>query len=406
MPLKHGKSQATFSSNVSEMVKAGHPQKQALAAAYRTQLESKASGGGIAAYSLRKGGSVRILEKGNRGDRTENLQSKLSALGYDLGEKGIDGVFGKDTETAVRKFQRDHGLTEDGRVGGETMGAMLALQRVPMPRLRPADEPAGLTGSVNVLPLGADASVSGGLAAAAPPAAPTYDHAAIRRDMLAKMGERDPMASGQPPQVGAPATVPNFSERFDPGMEGITSDFLPQAPDRLMKSPGSFSQPYDQPPAFRTGGLIKSTVAGRTDRLPMSVPANAYIVPSDVVSGMGQGNTDAGAKMLKNILHPHSMRLRLAGRKRHTANIFGTGHPDVFAHSQFSAPPMGSPMADGGATEDVPIVAAGGEYVIDPDTVTSLGDGDARAGHKILDRMVLNVRHHTARKLTQLPGPK
>ena len=35
MPLRKGKSKATFSHNVAEMVRAGHPQKQAVAAAYR-----------------------------------------------------------------------------------------------------------------------------------------------------------------------------------------------------------------------------------------------------------------------------------------------------------------------------------------------------------------------------------
>jgi hypothetical protein len=40
MPLKKGKTKAAFQQNVREMVKAGHPQKQALAAAYRQQRES------------------------------------------------------------------------------------------------------------------------------------------------------------------------------------------------------------------------------------------------------------------------------------------------------------------------------------------------------------------------------
>lgn len=37
MPLEKGKSREAFEHNVREMVKAGHPQKQALAAAYREQ---------------------------------------------------------------------------------------------------------------------------------------------------------------------------------------------------------------------------------------------------------------------------------------------------------------------------------------------------------------------------------
>jgi hypothetical protein len=37
MPLKKSTSQAAFKSNIKEMVKAGHPVKQAVAAAYSTK---------------------------------------------------------------------------------------------------------------------------------------------------------------------------------------------------------------------------------------------------------------------------------------------------------------------------------------------------------------------------------
>jgi hypothetical protein len=39
MPLKKGKSKKVFQQNVREMVNAGHPQKQALAAAYRQKRD-------------------------------------------------------------------------------------------------------------------------------------------------------------------------------------------------------------------------------------------------------------------------------------------------------------------------------------------------------------------------------
>ena len=47
MPLTPGKGKKTISHNVEEMVRAGHPQDQAIAAAMRTARESRDGGGAL-----------------------------------------------------------------------------------------------------------------------------------------------------------------------------------------------------------------------------------------------------------------------------------------------------------------------------------------------------------------------
>lgn len=41
MPLKSGSSKATISSNIGEMIRAGHPRRQAIAASYRKAGKSR-----------------------------------------------------------------------------------------------------------------------------------------------------------------------------------------------------------------------------------------------------------------------------------------------------------------------------------------------------------------------------
>ena len=64
------------------------------------------------------------LRKGNTGEYVTLLQTKLLQKGYDLGRYGVDGDFGSATLTAVKQFQRDHGLAVDGVVGKNTWAAL------------------------------------------------------------------------------------------------------------------------------------------------------------------------------------------------------------------------------------------------------------------------------------------
>lgn len=62
------------------------------------------------------------LRYGARGDAVITLQQKLRDLGFYTGS--VDGIFGRQTEEAVRKLQEQHGLIADGIVGAKTWRAL------------------------------------------------------------------------------------------------------------------------------------------------------------------------------------------------------------------------------------------------------------------------------------------
>lgn len=64
------------------------------------------------------------LRKGDKGEFVTLLQTLLIGRNYSLPKYGADGSFGKETEDAVKQFQRDHGLTADGIVGKMTWAAL------------------------------------------------------------------------------------------------------------------------------------------------------------------------------------------------------------------------------------------------------------------------------------------
>lgn len=55
---------------------------------------------------------------------TENLQEFLKKYGFYTAE--VDGKFGPQTETALRKFQKEVGIIVDGKFGEETKNKMKA----------------------------------------------------------------------------------------------------------------------------------------------------------------------------------------------------------------------------------------------------------------------------------------
>ena len=61
------------------------------------------------------------------GDDVAELQQRLLGLGFDTGR--ADGIFGRDTEAALREFQHNVGIRADGSCGPATFKALARLTR-------------------------------------------------------------------------------------------------------------------------------------------------------------------------------------------------------------------------------------------------------------------------------------
>lgn len=67
------------------------------------------------------------LEKGDTGSEVTTMQKRLIKVGYSCGAAGADGDFGSDTDSALRKFQKDNGLTVDGQYGTNSKAKLTVL---------------------------------------------------------------------------------------------------------------------------------------------------------------------------------------------------------------------------------------------------------------------------------------
>ena len=145
-------------------------------------------------------------------------------------------------------------------------------------------------------------------------------------------------------------------------------------------------------------GLFPGAAAGRSDTVKATVPSGTYIIPADIVSALGDGNTAAGAKILDKKFGQDSQ-----------------GGPQVSpppAASMGKAAGIMPNFAKGGSAktgpigQPVPILASSGEYRVLPKAVAALGGGDIEHGHNVLDKFVGLVRKENVKKIKSLPKPK
>ena len=141
-------------------------------------------------------------------------------------------------------------------------------------------------------------------------------------------------------------------------------------------------------------GYLHGDTLGRADALKTTAPGGAYVIPADVVAGLGEGNNLAGARIIQEAISSGPWGTPLP----HGTHGHGPPQP---AHVQAEA--KGGGLA--GQTSATRVDLSHGEFVVTPQDVLRIGAGDLKRGHRILDRFVEDERARQIKKLKALPGP-
>lgn len=169
-------------------------------------------------------------------------------------------------------------------------------------------------------------------------------------------------------------------------------------------------------------GYLHGETPGRTDVLHIQPPGGSYVIPADVVSGLGQGNSIAGAAILNRAFGMGPWNTQATeGRRGPGVSIpkppptygqwqreFAGALPQATIPNNNGAPSArgGKAKSEKGVGVPTPIIAAAGEFIIKPDVVRDIGGGDMTRGHNVLDAWVLKKRAEINQEQRKLKPPK
>lgn len=335
MPLIKSSSKKAFSDNVSEMMHAGHPQAQALAAAYRIKREKRADGGSISDNDQPQVNVVQPPAPPTSANYTQaNQDMRLNPQEqafYQRHLTNLNGNGGVDNPDGSRSTLYQSVQEHNGKYYNVPTVWNGARETEPYtnPKTGETMDVPNQTALQNVEKAGWDTF----------PSYSTPDEADARYDQMHGYMEKDTadyMASKSGKKRGGAVTAAMDIAR------------------RVKRAKGG---------RVHVGPIIGNT-GGRADKVPMDVPDGAYVIPADVVSGLGQGNTGAGMKTI-NKMFP-------------------------------------SQRAKGGA---VSIMAAHGETVLSPEQLKAKFGGDLKHAHAVMDHWVQHERQNIIKTMQQLPGP-
>jgi hypothetical protein len=153
-------------------------------------------------------------------------------------------------------------------------------------------------------------------------------------------------------------------------------------------------------------GALRGKTAGRADEVLTSVPDGSHIIPADVVSALGDGNTEAGFAKLENVFPQQrafggGMRMPRMGGMKKAPNPM-KGIPHMVDMPKMPGVPRAMGWARGG---EVPVKLSDGEFSVPPHHVARVGAGDPERGHRALDHFILSTRKADIERRKRLPGP-
>lgn len=163
---------------------------------------------------------------------------------------------------------------------------------------------------------------------------------------------------------------------------------------------------------FHQSGLLNSAGPGRTDTIHTNVPAGAYIVPADVVAGLGESNTLAGSAVIDKMFgtgpygvkQPHIHGGKGAPSASAPRPISPDSEPAGVDTHFINSVGSGAYAKGGHVGEKAPVVLAGGEHSIPPDAIIKKF-GSLKKGHRILDHWCVMMRQKNIKDLKSLPNP-
>ena len=366
MPLQKGKSKKIISDNISEIIKSGHPREQAIAAALRT---ARAHGGKV------HKGPIHSSVAG----RTDHLPMHVASGSYVI-PADIISAMGEGNSMAGFKVaqnifsRKNHNVTKGTPYGehGLPYGA-------PMPHK-------------------ADGGASGTRSTPSPAPAPTVFH--NEPATTQGSGGNGHTDSYNANQAASARYAQIANQRSGDAIPANLQTYLPGGSNAAYGSAAPSGRAMENGVSAPHTGFFSGLFGGGN---------GSGLFGGGQSSGVSPAPAPAATPATGNQPSWLNKNAALVGTifGGPFGGLIGAGlHKNDQGQTGFQRLGDKLGFADGGATDGVPIVAAGGEYVIPPEDVVHIGGGDLDHGHKVLDAFVKKMRQKTIKTLQGLPGPK